>query len=218
MRNLLLILFFPCLGFSQVGIQTTSPTATLDINGDLRIRTVNQVQREAAAKDSILAVDAIGNVQRVTSKNVIESHFKSFIKGTLASGTGNTSITLTSGVATMKFTNIEFDLNSEYVPATGIFTAKIAGYYHVSIGAKLSPALLELASPEFGVSIKKGTDIKAKSSFPNLALLGINVAPPSRFTETLIQLNVGETISFEVNAGTATLVNQETFFTIQQVR
>lgn len=38
MRKLLFILLFPLLGYTQVGIATTEPTNTLDINGSLRVR------------------------------------------------------------------------------------------------------------------------------------------------------------------------------------
>lgn len=34
----LIVLLFPILTFSQVGISTTNPTNTLDVNGDLRVR------------------------------------------------------------------------------------------------------------------------------------------------------------------------------------
>lgn len=34
----LIILLFPILSFSQVGINTTTPTNTLDVNGSLRVR------------------------------------------------------------------------------------------------------------------------------------------------------------------------------------
>ena len=36
----LIILLFPILAFSQVGISTTTPTSTLDVNGDLRVRSL----------------------------------------------------------------------------------------------------------------------------------------------------------------------------------
>lgn len=38
MKKLILLLLFPILIYSQVGIGTTTPTNTLDVNGDLRVR------------------------------------------------------------------------------------------------------------------------------------------------------------------------------------
>jgi len=36
----LIIILFPILSFSQVGIATTTPTNTLDVNGDARVRSL----------------------------------------------------------------------------------------------------------------------------------------------------------------------------------
>jgi len=36
----LIILLFPIFGMTQVGISTTTPTSTLDVNGDLRVRSL----------------------------------------------------------------------------------------------------------------------------------------------------------------------------------
>ena len=44
LKQLLLVLVFGCFfqsGFSQVGINTTSPLSTLDINGNLSVKVVN---------------------------------------------------------------------------------------------------------------------------------------------------------------------------------
>lgn len=50
--NILLILI-PTIVFSQVGINTAQPTATLDVNGNLRIRKVLQ----GSVSDSILVIN-----------------------------------------------------------------------------------------------------------------------------------------------------------------
>ncbi|ASK32117.1 hypothetical protein CEY12_19325 [Chryseobacterium sp. T16E-39] len=47
---------------AQVGINTTQPTKTLDINGELRIRTLNQ----GADNDVILSADGNGNVRKIS--------------------------------------------------------------------------------------------------------------------------------------------------------
>lgn len=58
--------------FSQVGINTTSPTHTLDVNGSLRVRGIDQVGSNSAAKDSILVFDNDG-VFKYTSATSIAS-------------------------------------------------------------------------------------------------------------------------------------------------
>ena len=63
MKNCILIILFlftTCI-YAQVGIETTNPTATLDINGDLRIRSTTLTTNLTAAKDSIIVVDNVGN-------------------------------------------------------------------------------------------------------------------------------------------------------------
>ena len=41
---------------SQVGINTTSPLATLDVNGNMALRSVTEELKPSIAKDSILVV------------------------------------------------------------------------------------------------------------------------------------------------------------------
>ena len=222
MKNLIFfLLFFPLIGYSQIGIGTETPTRTLDINGDLRIRNTPATTRESAAKDSILVVDLQGNVDRTTSQQVIYSHFKSFVRGNFGTS-GNTNIPA-SGTGLIKFSNKDFDLSNDYSLSTGVFTAKIAGIYHINISLKFASSVLSLTG-DVGVAIQKTTlagitATKAKASFSNIAVLGINVSPPTRTTETIVELNPGDTITFLVIGPSAiTVVNEETFFSIEQVR
>jgi len=57
----LILLLFPIITFSQVGVNTTSPSATLDVNGDLRVRQIPTVN----ATQYVLTVDDNGNVKKV---------------------------------------------------------------------------------------------------------------------------------------------------------
>lgn len=59
------------LSHSQVGINTTSPTATLDINGNIRIRQAKNLGSANSAKDSILVIDNSGFVNRVNSDMIV---------------------------------------------------------------------------------------------------------------------------------------------------
>jgi len=218
-----LMILLPILGFSQIGIGTTTPTATLDVNGDFRIRTTTSNTRETAAKDSIMVVDALGNVQRISAKKVIESHLKTFIKGGFVSGSPATislSI-LANSYTTIPFNTIEFDTNSEYNTTTNTFTAKQPGIYSVYVAIKANPGLV--AASDFGVAVFKNGVINAKESYINVQLLGININPPNRSIQTLMQLNTGDTISFKGYSGGVLTVGiltsgDESYFTIHQVR
>jgi len=69
-NNLLFLpfLFFNTLLFSQVGINTTNPTATLDVNGDLRIR-----QLDNGSGSHILGINEEGKVSKFKAYMLIDS-------------------------------------------------------------------------------------------------------------------------------------------------
>lgn len=226
MKNILFFLLFsPIIGWSQIGIGTETPTRTLDINGDLRIRTTSATNRESAAKDSIITVGATGNITRVGSKTVIESHFKTFIKGGFpANGTSSITVSILANntYSLIPFNTIDFDINSEFNTTTSTYTAKQSGIYSVYVSIRANPALLSLGN-ELGVGIFKNNILQAKNSFSNIQVVLANVSPPVRTVQTLLQLNTNDTITFKAFSGG--IVNlgllgngEESFFTIQQVR
>lgn len=55
MKRLILIVFlmYSCIGFSQVGIGTTTPQSTLDINGNLSIKVVTLIGGDFGNKTAI---------------------------------------------------------------------------------------------------------------------------------------------------------------------
>lgn len=223
--SLMLALSLTSVSYSQVGIGTLNPTASLDVNGNMKIRTVTVNATEAVAKDSILSMDK-GIVNRISAKSVIESHFKTFIRGGFTSGS-DVSITISSGVAKLQFNDEDYDENNEYNTSGSSyeFIAKNPGLYAIDVQIKGGSAIS--ASLDFGVAIMKtplatGTPvILAKQSFANIGLLGINVTPPVRFVRTIVKLLAGDKIYFNVtNSLSLGIVSakEESFFTIQQVR
>lgn len=66
-----ILLSFFSVYFAQVGINTTTPTATLDVNGNLKIRQAKTLASSSSAKDSILVIDNSGFVNRVSSNMII---------------------------------------------------------------------------------------------------------------------------------------------------
>ena len=71
MKNLLFLLL-PFLGMSQVGINTQTPTETLDVSGTLRVREIT----EGTLDDSILVVDASGVVKKITLSSLLPNSSK----------------------------------------------------------------------------------------------------------------------------------------------
>ena len=218
---LLYFIFYLTPFFAQVGIDTTSPTASLDVNGNLRVRTLTSTSNNSAAKDSILVSDNLGNIKRVSSKTVIESHLKTFIKGSF-SGSTDISLTLASGTKKIPFNLEEFDENDEFNTTTNTFTATQSGIYAINVAIKTTSSIS--IALDFGVAILKNGTVINRNSFANIGVLGINVTPPVRSVQTLVSLNSGDTINFNIICNIASLSldllsnKEDCYFTIHQVR
>lgn len=204
---------------AQVGIGTTTPTAQLDVNGTLRVRTTVLTNNISAAKDSILVVDNIGNVKTVSSKTVFESNLKSCVKGSFNSSS-DVTLTLLANACKIGFDFVEFDLNNEFDTALSEFTAKQDGIYQVSVQIKAT-ALIAVAT-NFGVAILKNGTVINRTSFANVGVTLVNVTPPVRTVTTLVSLNTGDTISFNVLSTLLSLnllgAREDCNFTINQIR
>ncbi len=221
-KVLLACLLFSVTGLAQVGIGTTTPTATLDVNGAMRIRTTDWNNRETSAKDSILVSDRYGNIQRISSKMVLESRLKTFVKGGFSSSSDQ-SLTVSSGTVKVPFNYEDFDENDEFNTSTNTFTAKNDGIYAINTQIKSNSSSV---CTNFGLSIVKNETVIARCGFSNIgvtiALVTVNVTPPVRAVQTLVKLSAGDTITFNIytdliNVGL--LSNKsDSFFTIQQVR
>jgi len=74
MKNLaplLIALLFAVQAFSQVGINTTDPTATLDVDGNIRVRNMNDSFSDSVA-EKIVGMDEDGNFVMIdVDENVI---------------------------------------------------------------------------------------------------------------------------------------------------
>lgn len=83
----------------NVGINTTSPTHTLDIKGSLRVRDITLSAPDVSAKDSIMVFDADGVVKRATANqiaNQIDTGNTSVLTdGTVVTGNGKTGTPIT---------------------------------------------------------------------------------------------------------------------------
>ncbi|MCB0457388.1 MAG: hypothetical protein KDC91_06555 [Flavobacteriaceae bacterium] len=206
---------------SQVGINTTVPAATLDINGDLAIRTVPVEPNKDIAKDSILVISKEGIVKTISARDIISKGIPSIAKGNFSTP-GAVSVSLLTGTAILPFDNEEFDLNNEYDTSTYTFTAKQDGIYQVYVQIETNSAIG--VATNFGVSIRHNGTMIATSNFANVGIAGVNVTPPFRSTSTFIQVITGDTINFHLEGsialGTIPLSGQDfnSFFTINQIR
>lgn len=229
-------LFIMCCCFSafvqsQVGIATTNPQAMLDVNGDLRVRTVDD-GTVLAAETSVLIVDNTDNsiVKKVSSETVVTSFLKSMVKGNLQS-TSNLDIILFDNSSTkIDFDDEEFDLNDEYDVTTNEFTPKQDGYYEITSTINIKPDPIGItASTNVSLQVHKNSTVIAESSGP---LVGATVGLvdvyllPIRTVSTLVYLNTTDTVSFHIQNATGPLggididlqSNENGFFYIKQVR
>lgn len=213
------LLVCPFFLSAQVGIGTISPTASLDVNGTLRIRQTDLNTNESSAKDSVLVVNNNGDVARTTAMQIVNSYLKSFVKGSFSS-TADKSLSLSSGTKKIPFDYEEFDTNDEFDISSNTFTAKQSGIYTISVQIKAT-STLSIAS-NFGVGIVKNATLIARNTFANIGVITVNVTPPFRSTQTLVQLSSGETIKFHLYSDLINIgllgTREDCFFTIHQVR
>lgn len=223
MKNIILtiILIFYEISFGQVGINTNQPTAMLDINGNLRIRSTPVSNSIDTVKDSVLVVNKVGEIHRITSRQLVNSYLKTFVKGKFSTVSGSLlELTLLSNRIKIPFDTEDFDFNNEFNAATNVFTAKQDGIYAVNLQIKLDSGIG--ISTNVGVEIQKNSEVISRCTFANVGILGINATPPIRALNTIIELRKDETISFYI---VSNLLNvnvlgnsADSFFSIHQVR
>ncbi|MAZ28429.1 MAG: hypothetical protein CL868_15300 [Cytophagaceae bacterium] len=219
-----LLVFFTLTAFAQVGIGTTSPHpgSMLDVNGTLRIRDLT-LGSNNAAKDSILVIDGRGFVYRIPTRDLLANMDKSLVK---ANFSGSTGVNLTA--ATQKllvFDNEEFDINNEYDPLTGIFTAKRDGIYRVTGSIEQGSVTVG----DYGLMLYKNSEVVAQERYLNVGVeiditllsLDVAVSSPYRKVSTLVELSAGDELSLMAYSFVAVGISTgqtESYFTIEQVR
>ncbi|NND63489.1 MAG: hypothetical protein HKN48_09885 [Flavobacteriaceae bacterium] len=206
--------------FAQVGIGTTAPTATLDIDGNLRVQSIPEEISVESVKDSVLIVND-GFVKTVSALDLVDKSLPTLVKGSF-SGSGLVNLSLSTGTQTIPFDNEELDNNDEFDLTTYTFTAKQDGVYMVKVQIE-ADATIGIAN-KFGVMIVKNAIVENRSSYANIGVAGVNVTPPVRTTDTVVQLNTGETLSFQIEGdialGSVDLLgdSEDSFFSIHQVK
>lgn len=166
--------------FAQVGIGTENPTNTLDINGDLRIRTVNKSNNGA---DKTLVIDSKGVVRQsdVNIKNTLYIY---------ARGKKET-VTDCNNINQQSFSLSDLS-DSNIIDSTGAITANKDGYYQYIISIRqYLPAfkylpLLSGGNGEDGLGsydytirgATEGTRIWNKNSMTGIVYLSINQKTP----------------------------------------
>lgn len=194
--------FCSALFTAQVGINTSAPTATLDVNGTARIRTSTPIP-VSDPLDKIMIFDDAFNVRSVDVKRIFEESPRNstIVKGVGGQGFSVLSLSLLGGWQKASFPLEEIDENGDFDLITQEFTAPHSGIYNAYFFMELASLLSasDLGIGIFKVSTATGTtELLSQKSFLNVSVLGINVSPPTRSTQTTVKLNQGDKIVFGV--------------------
>lgn len=223
-KNIILVLFFLMIGitcYAQVGINTEDPQATLDINGNLRIRTVEKCSGLPCI-DSILVKTNGGYIQSISKAQLAISNNVSFVSGTGSGSTILANVIIISDWRRIQFDKEIIDENNDFDVITNTFTAPKDGIYKVYVQSKTS-SLISAGDFGVGIFVQRGMnapELVAEENYVNVSVLGISVSPPTRSTQILLALNFGDKIIFGVKSILSVDILSETssFFTINQVK
>lgn len=200
--------FSPLLCFSQVGINTNNPQATLDVNGNMKIRVIPETPTLPGYK--IMAV----NEGSFEVTNVSPSLFSSSNNGTVSKASSSAGLSLLSldvGLFNnswniVKFENVEIN-STNYTTTTADFyyTVPSAGKYFISYHFKNNTALsLSIATnAQIGILRTPTTGNSVLIDSRNLNAIGIALVGNYYFEniDSVYQLQAGDKIRFVYNKG-----------------
>lgn len=207
--------------WSQVGVNTNDPKAMLDVNGNLRVRAAEKCEGGSCG-DSILVKTNGGYVQTISKDQVLNSG-RSYVSGSVSGGTVLLSVVLLSNWLKVSFDQEKIDENNDFNMANSIFTAPRKGIYEVYVQLKGS-SLLSAGDFGVGIFVKRGNsspELIADESYLNVSVLGINVSPPTRNTQTIVALEAGDQMFFGAKTSLLSLEllgSGSSFFSIYQIK
>lgn len=219
MKNLLILTSVFCFIISNaqnVGVNTKTPTATLDVNGNLRVRTVPVT--DAAASYNFLVANAENEVER------INGNFASAVNTTIAKGETTGAFTLLS-VGINDWLNVNFsesnviiDTGNNYTPGTlttssSYYTVPSTGIYEIDYSIRFGRGveLGVLTDKRIGIirQTTSSTTILDSKSFDGIDVLVLTLSLTSSSINSVYQLNAGDKIYFAASSGiTVNLLNR----------
>lgn len=199
------------LCFSQVGINTTTPQATLDVNGNLIVRTVNSAT-PAVTYDFLVHNNSTKEVEKfsgnfttgstanTTIAKVADSDGISLLSGSLFAGWRKINFSA-SNISINPGNNFSATSDFYTVPSNGIY--KIVFEFRYGTGV-LASLLNFNGTPSIGILKHTGgtytvLDSRKFSGVSVPLLASIIVSNTS--IDSIYQLSAGDQLSFEVNDG-----------------
>lgn len=212
MKNYLLIILVSGIYTSnaQVGIGTDNPQATLDLNGNLKVRGITEVPAITSSHSIVLrdtSVSGDNEFVEISSDNFFASGSSAYS----AQKEGNWSL-LDLGISgtnwyKINITGTDTKIGDPGLFTDGVFTAPQSGIYMVNYEFQMQAGVnIELLGNKKLGLIKNGNTVWDEKLFDavRVSLLGITIAAipvTSSSMSTLVQLNAGETLTFAVDTG-----------------
>ncbi|KFC21492.1 hypothetical protein [Epilithonimonas lactis] len=194
---------------AQVGINTSDPKATLDINGNLKVRNIPSVTSVNSDRTILLrdknASTGDFEIKEISSDILIIANANAYY----ASKTGSWSLLdlgLGNSWSKINLTGaLDTKLGNAQLFNAGVYTAAQSGTYAVNYEFQFNAGVnLEVLGGKRLGLIKNGNVLWDEKIFDGVrvSLLGITLASvPITSTKltSLVQLNAGDTLTFAVN-------------------
>lgn len=194
----------------NVGINTTNPQATLDVNGNLKVRTVETVT-SASTDQTVLLRDKSepGDfvLKEITVSNLLGSAGSGSTAYSAAKSGGWSLLNVNLGSSTypINLTGSNTRIGDPTMFTNGVYTAPISGIYDVHFEIQLSGVDLTLLSGRSLVILKNGTvwDVKPFDGVRvQIGPFPVATVPiTSTDLSSLVQLDSGDTLTFAINTG-----------------
>ncbi|MGU3376612.1 hypothetical protein [Chryseobacterium sp. M5A1_1a] len=200
--------------FSQVGIQIDNPEKTLDINGELKIRQINELNTLGANEKILVANDADGVVNKIALNKFYNP---SSVDPSIYSASRQSALNLINlGISFGTWQALDYtiadktigDLNlfsntdhSYKVPSTGIYSIGFYFRYGTGIQATL------LSGPKVGILKRTGSlySVIDQRSFTGINLALANVTLSETSINSIYSLTQGDSLYFAVDPGIISL-------------
>lgn len=201
----------------NVGINTTTPTATLDVNGNAKLRTTPN--STTLTGHQVLGIDTTTKEVKTLDSSLFTA--SSSTNTTIASASSITTgtllgLTLNTGYDIVKFPLASVkSFSSNYNATTGVYTVPSNGIYVVKFnyrygdGVQLNALSLTGGMPGIGV-FRNGTQLEESLfSGANVSLLGLGILSvliSNTFIDSVYQFTAGDQITFRSNRAGLNLI------------
>lgn len=197
--------------YAQVGINTTDPQSTLDVNGNVIIRTVDPAT-VSSAYDFLVHDNATNEVHKINGNLAPVTAEKTISKGVERNGVSLLSGSLFAGWRKINFAsaNIPINQGANFDAATDFYTIPSTGVYEINYqfkyGSGVLASLLNFGGvPSIGI-LRHPTsgpyNVLDSRKFSGVSVpLALSLIVSETSIDSVYQLTAGDRLSFELNSG-----------------